>query len=74
MIYDTEYLAKRRNLQNKKLITNWNISNDSMLELSKFGWIKEDDIMVPIHGTVYVVPPHCAFTTCGVWLQVKGSM
>ena len=30
--------------------------NIPRLELSKFGWIKEDDIMVLIHGNRYVAP------------------
>ena len=30
--------------------------NIPRLEHSRFGWIKEDDIMVPIHGNVSVVP------------------
>ena len=29
MIYVTEYLATRRSIQNKKLTTNWNISNEA---------------------------------------------
>ena len=64
MIYVTEYLVTRRSRHNKKPTTNWNISmlilraadeyNIPGLELLTFGWIKEDDIMVPIHGNVYV--------------------
>ena len=30
--------------------------NIPRLEHSRFGWIKEDNIMVPIHGNVSVVP------------------
>ena len=30
--------------------------NIPRLELSKFGWIKEDEIMVLIHGNVYIAP------------------
>ena len=40
--------------------------NIPMLEHSRFGWIKEDDIMVPIHGNVSVVPNvRLQHVTCG---------
>ena len=40
--------------------------NIPRLELSKFVWIKEDNIMFPIHGNVYVTPNvHLQHVACG---------